>query len=75
MDISKCKGTNCALKDNCYRYLAESNEIHQSYLIDVPFENDKCEFFWEMNDKLPKTEKEEWEQFNKIMEQMFNIKN
>jgi len=36
-DISKCTGTNCPLKEKCYRYTSQSNEYRQSYLMDIPF--------------------------------------
>ena len=44
-DISMCKGKDCPLKETCYRYTAESSD-YQSYFTEVPFENDKCEFYW-----------------------------
>lgn len=44
-----CKGTNCPLADNCYRYLADPNEIDQIYFENVPY-NDRtkeCSHFWD----------------------------
>ena len=30
-DISKCEGTNCPLKEKCYRFTCESDEHYQAY--------------------------------------------
>ena len=43
-----CKGTDCPIKNNCYRYTAPSNEYRQSYFIIVPLNEDKtCNEYWE----------------------------
>ena len=44
-DITKCMGTNCPLKESCYRFLAE-DDFRQSYFRDVPFKNGKCKYYW-----------------------------
>jgi len=46
--MSMCKGTNCPLKETCYRYTAIANEFRQSYFFDVPFdeEKEKCDYYW-----------------------------
>ena len=44
-DITKCKGTNCPLKEGCYRFLAMES-LRQSYFTDVPFKDGKCEYYW-----------------------------
>jgi hypothetical protein len=43
-----CEGTDCPLKETCYRYTAIANEFRQTYLFDIPFdkEKEKCEFYW-----------------------------
>lgn len=46
-DITMCKGGDCPLKENCYRYLAEPCE-YQSYFMEAPFDNSKCEHYWEI---------------------------
>ena len=46
-DISMCFGKGCPLKDNCYRFTAKPNEFRQSYLMEVPFKDGKCEEFVE----------------------------
>lgn len=45
-DITKCEGTNCPLKENCFRFTAIGNPIYQSYFVDIPFKDNKCEMFW-----------------------------
>jgi hypothetical protein len=47
-DITKCKGTDCPMKAECYRFAAPSNEYRQAYFIDVPLKEDKnCDEFWD----------------------------
>lgn len=56
-DITMCNGINsdtkieCPLRENCYRFTAKPNEFRQSYFITAPFEEDKCDHYWE-NQKL-----------------------
>jgi hypothetical protein len=49
-DITKCKGTNCPIKQNCYRYTAKEDKLYQAYFVDPPFTmNDEkfdCEMYW-----------------------------
>ena len=48
-DISKCKGTNCPVKESCYRYTAKDG-MRQSYFLDIPGKTEDgeftCEYFW-----------------------------
>lgn len=48
-DISMCKGGECPLKENCYRYLATPSEYLQSYLSNPPYNEEKkeCEYYWD----------------------------
>jgi hypothetical protein len=46
-DITKCKGTNCPIKQNCYRYTAKEDEFYQAYFTVVPLKNDECDMYWE----------------------------
>ena len=71
MDITKCKGTNCTLKNDCYRFIVHSTSYTQSFFTDIPYKDGKCDMFWKMNDKLPMTEKEEYKQFMDNMNKMF----
>lgn len=46
-DITKCKGTNCNRKEQCYRYTAKENEYRQSYFAIVPVNDvQDCDYFW-----------------------------
>jgi hypothetical protein len=45
-DIAMCKGTGCPVKEQCYRFTAKPNEFRQSYFVEVPFKDGKCEMFW-----------------------------
>lgn len=42
-----CKGTDCPLKENCYRFTAKSNDVYQSYFVDTPIKDGKCDMFWD----------------------------
>jgi len=48
-DITKCKGTECPIKDGCYRYTSQAGMM-QSYFVEIPgkTENNKfsCEMYW-----------------------------
>jgi hypothetical protein len=44
-DISKCKGTDCPIKEKCRRYTAPSG-IRQSWFAEVPLKDGKCDFYW-----------------------------
>ena len=48
-DISKCNGTNCPLKETCYRYTSEPNEHWQAYG-DFSYneETNECEYYWKV---------------------------
>ena len=48
-DITKCKGTDCPVKEVCYRYTAPEGMM-QAYFTEVPgkLENNKfsCNMYW-----------------------------
>ena len=46
MDITKCKGTNCPIKESCYRFTATENEVLQAYFVEPPIKDGKCEMYW-----------------------------
>jgi hypothetical protein len=48
-DITKCDGTDCTIKEKCYRYTAIANEYGQSTFVTPPFKDGKCEMFWGVN--------------------------
>lgn len=49
-DITCCPGTNCPVKEECYRFTAPKSEYGQSYFFEAPGKtvDDKftCEMFW-----------------------------
>lgn len=46
-DISKCRGGNCPLAFNCYRFTVKPNPYRQSYFAEVPWneEEKKCDYY------------------------------
>lgn len=59
MDITKCMGENCPIKEKCYRFTAQPEPMYQSYFTELPgkwmsiaeFEPDSplywnCDVFW-----------------------------
>ena len=46
-DITCCQGTNCPLKEKCYRFTAPRGR-YQSYFTEVPYDLEKqeCEHYW-----------------------------
>lgn len=54
LDITKCTGLNCPLKESCYRYKAKSDNLYQSYFIEVPYNSneDKCEYYYPITEKF-----------------------
>jgi hypothetical protein len=50
-DITKCKGTNCPVKEHCYRFTAEASEFMQGWFLDPPGEHHDdgkftCNSYW-----------------------------
>jgi hypothetical protein len=45
-DITKCKGTNCAMKQNCYRFTAKES-YYQPFFTEVPLTDESCVYFWD----------------------------
>lgn len=46
-DITMCKGTNCPQKEQCYRFTAKANDLWQSYFVEPPIKDDKCDMYWD----------------------------
>lgn len=58
MDITMCKGTDCPLKETCYRYKATPSLL-QSVFIDVPLKEDgTCDYYWNRKTQLPSSSKQ-----------------
>jgi hypothetical protein len=49
-DITKCSGADCDLKMTCYRYTA-SEGMYQSYFMNSPIKDGKCEYQWDTSAK------------------------
>jgi len=49
-DITKCFGEkeeiNCPYKENCYRFTAKSDKYGQSYFMELPLKDGKCDHYW-----------------------------
>lgn len=43
-DITMCKGEECRMKENCYRYKA-AKSVRQSYFLSSPIRLGVCEYF------------------------------
>lgn len=53
-DITMCRGEDCPIKEQCYRYKATPNEYQQSYFYKIPYDKDKkeCDKFWDLDVSL-----------------------
>lgn len=53
MDITKCKGTDCLIKEKCIRYTAKETPHLQSWFVNMPFKikDNKftCDVYWGEN--------------------------
>jgi len=45
-DITMCSGKNCPLKDLCYRFTAKKSAFMQSFFVEPPIKDGKCEYYW-----------------------------
>jgi hypothetical protein len=49
-DISKCNGTDCPLRENCWRFRAPADKHYQAYV--ATFFSDilqNCPYYWDMD--------------------------
>ena len=51
MDICKCNGNNCPVKEECFRFTAPASEFRQSYFLSSPIKTTEdggldCEHYW-----------------------------
>jgi len=60
-DITMCPGTNCPHKENCYRYTAKPSEYAQSYFMEAPIKDGRCDHYWGENAESI------WNQLNDIV--------
>ena len=49
-DITKCPGEKdkivCPYKDQCYRFTAKADKYGQSYFMELPLKDGKCDHYW-----------------------------
>lgn len=52
-----CKGKDCPLKENCYRYTATPS-CYQTFFVNPPYNREKreCDYYWE-NKKYKENDK------------------
>lgn len=50
-DITMCSGENCPHKEQCYRFTAKPSEFSQSYFVEPPIKDGKCDHYWGENAK------------------------
>lgn len=64
-DIAKCAGTDCPVKEKCFRFTAKPSEFRQSYFSNAPgkLEGNKftCTYYWGKNAQSI------WNQLNDIV--------
>ena len=48
-DITMCLGTDCPHKETCYRFTAKPSEYRQTYFMEAPIKEGKCEYYWGEN--------------------------
>lgn len=54
-DIAMCMGTNCPLKESCYRHTAEPSEYRQAYFAEVPYKDGTCDHYWDNEQRREET--------------------
>lgn len=42
-DISMCEGKDCPIKEKCYRFKATPSRYGQSYFMESPYKDGKCD--------------------------------
>jgi hypothetical protein len=49
-DITMCKGQigaiDCPYKEKCHRFTAKADKYGQSYFMELPLKNNKCDHYW-----------------------------
>jgi len=60
-DFTMCQGTNCPVSLKCKRYISKANPYRQSYFSEVPYKDNRCDFYWGENAESI------WNQLNEIV--------
>jgi hypothetical protein len=57
-DITKCNaeidsGVLCPLRETCFRYMAASNKLRQSFFANAPYamNTEDCDHYWKISSK------------------------
>jgi hypothetical protein len=45
-DITMCNGEGCPAKESCYRFTAKPSSFMQSYFLEPPIKDGKCDEYW-----------------------------
>ena len=48
-DITMCNGQRCPVREKCYRFTAKADELWQSYFVESPIKDNKCDHYWGEN--------------------------
>ena len=72
-DITKCRGINCKIKNNCYRFTLKPNKYQQSYFTKSPIKNGSCDFFMGSKIKITIPQDQFRKEFDKIIGSDKNI--
>ena len=52
-DITMCNGDGCRARNHCYRFTATPSVYVQSWFVQTPCDNKKCDYYYEMEvDKM-----------------------
>ena len=73
MDITQCQDISCPKKQTCLRFKGEPNKYQQSYFLESPLKDNECEFYYEIKENTPLTEKDEMELFYKNINEILKI--
>ena len=57
-DITMCRGNDCPLKNECYRYTAYASPYWQSIFTEIHYKDGKCKHFWDNKGKRNRPEGE-----------------
>jgi hypothetical protein len=73
MDIALCRPQDCPLKETCVRFKGEPSIFRQSYFAGTPYKDGKCDYYWEIKEDTPLTEKDEMQRFYDNISEIFKI--
>jgi len=65
-DITMCLGIGCSVKNRCYRFVAIPDVVCQSYIVDPPIHNGKCEMYQTFVYDYSRSMRHTWRMFKVI---------